>query len=779
MRRKNTKKIDAVIIAVLVFLCTAIYFAAAKDNNEDNNNQPNQTQEQIKLSYKDYAGKKIGAQTSTTFDMIITDNIPDAQISHFNNYTDMIGALLANKIDAFVTEEPVAKCMGAENPEISYIKDYLEEYDLGYALSKTDKGKQLCDEFSEYIKKIKSDGTLKEIDEIWCGKDKSKQIIPPLNELSGENGVLKYAVEAAYEPFVFIKNNQIVGYDIDIVYRFCKEYGYGLEIKDMNFDAIIPAIQSGKSDLGSCGMAITEERLQCVNFTEPYYSGGAVIVVRSSDIANKQQQSSDDVNWRNYNGKKIAILTGSAFEKVTFDFFPDSEYLYYNNYSDMNIALSKGIIDGYICDEPTGRIIHSEQSSIDFIKEMIKEDTYSFVFPKNVEKSEKLCKQLNEFFEKAKNDGVLDELNSIWLGEDEDKKVVDFSDTENNPEKLKVIISSTLTPFTYIKDGEYVGYAIDLFTRFCREYGYSMEIEDSDSSALIAGVSLGKYDLAVGPIGVTPEREESLLFTDPFYYGGMVLMVRSEDIKGDSAAVPEAGDNSFLDNIKSSFEKNFIRESRWKLIVEGITVTLTLTFFSTVIGTILAFLICIFRRTESRLAVFLCNIYVKILQGTPAVVLLMILYYIVFGKTTINAGIVAIIGFSLNFAAYVSEMMRSGIESIDPGQREAALALGFTERQAFYKFIFPQAVERILPIYRGEIISLLKNTSIVGYIAIQDLTKMSDIIRSRTYEAFFPLIVTALIYFMLSWVISRILSKIAKAMDKKSKRAEVKALQEN
>ena len=123
MRRKNTKKIDAVIIAVLVFLCAAIYFAVAKDNKEDNNDQPNQTQEQIKLSYKDYAGKKIGAQTSTTFDMIITDNFPDAKISHFNNYTDMIGALLANKLDAFVTEEPVAKCMVAENPEISYIKD--------------------------------------------------------------------------------------------------------------------------------------------------------------------------------------------------------------------------------------------------------------------------------------------------------------------------------------------------------------------------------------------------------------------------------------------------------------------------------------------------------------------------------------------------------------------------------------------------------------------------------------------------------------------------------
>ena len=132
----------------------------------------------------------------------------------------------------------------------------------------------------------------------------------------------------------------------------------------------------------------------------------------------------------------------------------------------------------------------------------------------------------------------------------------------------------------------------------------------------------------------------------------------------------------------------------------------------------------------------------------------MILYYVVFGRSGMDAIWVAVIGFALNFAAYGSEIMRSGINSVDAGQREAALALGYSERQAFYDFIFPQAAVRFLPVLRGEIVSLLKSTSVVGYIAIQDLTKMSDIIRSRTYEAFFPLIATALIYFALSWLIT-------------------------
>ena len=275
-----------------------------------------------------------------------------------------------------------------------------------------------------------------------------------------------------------------------------------------------------------------------------------------------------------------------------------------------------------------------------------------------------------------------------------------------------------------------------------------------------------KYDMAACNITITEERAQSIRFSDPDYTANAVVMVRKTVADTEEEV---SGLQGFTDSLIHSFEKNFIREARWKLIVEGICTTLIITFFSTLFGTVLAFLICIFRRTESRLAILLSDIYVRVLQGTPAVVLLMILYYIVFGKSGLNAVVVAIVGFSLNLAAYVSEMMRSGIESIDPGQRAAALALGFTERQAFYKFIFPQATTRFLPVYRGEIVSLLKNTSIVGYIAIQDLTKMSDIIRSRTYEAFFPLIATALIYFLLAWVISLILGKVEKMTDPRKK----------
>ena len=138
--------------------------------------------------------------------------------------------------------------------------------------------------------------------------------------------------------------------------------------------------------------------------------------------------------------------------------------------------------------------------------------------------------------------------------------------------------------------------------------------------------------------------------------------------------------------------------------------------------------------------------------------------------------VVAVIGFSINFAAYVSEMMRTGIDAVDKGQHEAAVALGFNRFQVFSKITLPQALRHELPVFKGEFVSMLKMTSVVGYIAIQDLTKMSDIIRSRTYEAFFPLIATALIYFAIAYAMTALLSLVELKIDPKQRKRVVKGV---
>jgi polar amino acid transport system substrate-binding protein len=164
------------------------------------------------------------------------------------------------------------------------------------------------------------------------------------------------------------------------------------------------------------------------------------------------------------------------------------------------------------------------------------------------------------------------------------------------------------------------------------------------------------------------------------------------------------------------------------------------------------------------------KLYIALLRGTPVLVLLMIIYYVVFASVNINPVVVAIFAFGLNFGAYVSEMFRTSIESIDKGQTEAGIASGFTKIQTFIYIIVPQALRNVLPVYKGEFISLVKMTSIVGYIAVQDLTKASDIIRSRTFDAFFPLLLAAFIYLVIAWMLTWALGYVELSVDPKRKR---------
>ena len=152
------------------------------------------------------------------------------------------------------------------------------------------------------------------------------------------------------------------------------------------------------------------------------------------------------------------------------------------------------------------------------------------------------------------------------------------------------------------------------------------------------------------------------------------------------------------------------------------------------------------------------------------IVLLMILYYIVFGSSPIPGSAVSVVGFTLTFAASVFDMLRSGVDAVDRGQTEAAYALGFTDRQAFFEIVLPQAARYFMGSYRGEIVSLIKATAIVGYIAVEDLTKMGDIVRSRTYEAFFPIIAVAVCYFVMASILTAFVGRLTQGVDPKKRR---------
>ena len=226
-------------------------------------------------------------------------------------------------------------------------------------------------------------------------------------------------------------------------------------------------------------------------------------------------------------------------------------------------------------------------------------------------------------------------------------------------------------------------------------------------------------------------------------------------------------------SLTESFYNNLIVEDRYKMILDGLQVTLLITLFSAILGTLLGGLVCWMRMSRRVWQQQTAKIYIDLMRGTPVLVLLMLMYYVVMAPMDTTGIVVAIVTFAMNTAAYISEMLRTTIQGIDRGQTEAGLALGFTQRQTFFKIVMPQVVRAVMPVYQGEVISLLKGTSIVGYIAVADMTRASDLIRSRTFDAFFPLILTAIIYFFVAWLIGLLLQSLVKRQYVKSAVAAV------
>lgn len=226
---------------------------------------------------------------------------------------------------------------------------------------------------------------------------------------------------------------------------------------------------------------------------------------------------------------------------------------------------------------------------------------------------------------------------------------------------------------------------------------------------------------------------------------------------------------SIVTNFSDAFYLNFIKDNRWKYLVNGLGVTLRVTLFAVLIGVAIGFVVAIIRSTHDKtgklkILNFLANVYLTVIRGTPVVVQLLIIYFIIFGSVRIDKVFVAVIAFGINSGAYVAEIVRSGIMSIDPGQMEAGRSLGFNYIQTMFYIIVPQAFKNVLPALGNEFIVLLKETSVAGYIALEDLTKGGDIIRSQTYSAFFPLLTVALIYLAIVMFLSFLLKKLERRL---------------
>ena len=209
--------------------------------------------------------------------------------------------------------------------------------------------------------------------------------------------------------------------------------------------------------------------------------------------------------------------------------------------------------------------------------------------------------------------------------------------------------------------------------------------------------------------------------------------------------------------LQNSFIRTVIDEKRYILFLAGLKSTLLISFLSIFIGTLLGFILFLLYKSRLKSLNVISYMFVRFLQGVPVTVLLLTFYFGIFGSINIEPMIVAIIAFSIYFSAYVCEIIKGAFLSINKTQIDSAYSLGFTKFQTFKYIIVPQVLSYVIPVYKNESVSLIKSTSIAGYISVMELTKASDIIRNRTYEAFFPLIFTAMIYFLICYIFCKLL----------------------
>ena len=229
---------------------------------------------------------------------------------------------------------------------------------------------------------------------------------------------------------------------------------------------------------------------------------------------------------------------------------------------------------------------------------------------------------------------------------------------------------------------------------------------------------------------------------------------------------------SFYLSFSEKINDAFIVKSRYKYIITGLENTLLITAFAVLLGIVLGTMVALVKvahgnnNKKFRILNSICSLYLTVIRGTPVIVQLLIMYYVILSSTSVDKITASILAFGINSGAYVAEVIRSGIQSVDKGQVEAGRSLGLNERDTMIKIVFPQALKNVLPAIGNEFIALLKETSVAGYIGVQDLTKGGDIIRSITYDAFTPLLSTAGVYLIIVIGLTAALSKLERRLHK-------------
>lgn len=462
-------------------------------------------------------------------------------------------------------------------------------------------------------------------------------------------------------------------------------------------------------------------------------------------------------------GAKIGVQIGTVGDTYASDYEGDdagTEVARYNKGADAVQALKQNKIDCVIIDEQPALAFVDKNPELKILDEKFTNEDYAICVAKG---NDELLDKINGALDELKQDGTLESIINNYIGEDAGKTpYVSADDVTRDNGTLTMATNAAFPPYEYYENGTIVGIDADMAQAIADKLGMNLVISDMEFDSIIAAVQSGKADFGAAGLTVTEDRLKNINFSESYTTAKQVIIVNT-------------GEGANQQSLVEKFKQVFIEKDRWQYIPKGLRNTLIITLFAGVIGIILGFLFAIIRvandrNDEKKLGIRILNaivkVYLTIFRGTPMMVQLLIMYYVIFASVKANPIMTAVLAFGLNSGAYVAEAIRAGIMSVEIGQFEAGRSLGFTYGQTMIHIILPQAVKNALPAMCNEFIALLKESSIVGYIGLIDLTKAGDIIRSNTYEAFMPLIAVALVYLVIVMFLTFLVGRLERRLKK-------------
>jgi amine acid ABC transporter, permease protein, 3-TM region, His/Glu/Gln/Arg/opine family len=709
-------------------------------------------------------------------------------------------------------------------------------------------------------------------------------------------GKIILGTSADYPPYEFIKmqdgKEQYVGFDIDVAQGIADKIGVELEINNMNFDGLLPALQTGTVDFVLAGMQATDERKEAVDFSTPYNVEKNVVLVKAEN-ANKYTTIADLA------GKKVGAQLGTTQETAA-NMVEGAELLILQNLLDLVQQVKTGVIDALIISDMSGGSHIAADPTLAFATSIEvpyeQEGTAVAIAKNNPELLAEIQAALDEMIANNEITKFIADAQKLALQADENGVIqgeIDLSKYDLATGKLGEIVTSGqiimgtsagYPPFESIEiiDGKetYVGFDINIAQELATRLGVELVIDNMEFADLLPTLQAGKVDFAIAGIQPTDESRQSVDFTDPYFIDTNVLLTTTanvdkyqsvadlngkkiavqqstmqekaaQEIKGaevvsipkllDAVAMVENGtvdamvivrtnanaqikegkdfaiaekveihDNlegyavatqkgnedllTYLDDqlkdmkdsgmIQALYSKATGEETEettviptqrktfdfiftyYPLLITGIKNTLLVALFSVAIGSVGGILLAILKLSKNKILSTIATMYIDFIRGTP---LLIQLYMVAFGLPTLGIRLPAllcgVIALSLNCFAYIAEIIRAGINAVDKGQMEAARSIGMSENLAMKEIILPQAIKNILPALGNEFITVIKESSIVSVTGVMELMFAANTIRGNTFQAFAPLIVTSIIYFAITFIISKILTLLEGKLD--------------